>query len=211
MTRRPAPSGTGRSATRRSRQDPVQRREQLIGIGLEMLTRRPLHQITVDDVAAGAGISRSLLFHYFPTKRDYYAEVVRAASRRLLHAMWVREDSAGRAGTIEAILTEYLDFLERRHEPYLALLRSSGAEDWAREIFEETRAALAGKLIGALGIEQPSELERAAVTAWLSFAEELGLTWARHTIGDRAEVLRLLTGTLRRAVHLAGQRAESAR
>ena len=78
------------TATRRVRQDPHERRKQLIGIGLRMLTKRPLHQVTIDEVAAEAGISRSLLFHYFPTKRDYFTEVVRAAGRRLLRAMFAR-------------------------------------------------------------------------------------------------------------------------
>ena len=34
----------------------------------------------IDEVARRAGISRSLLFHYFATKREYYTAVTRAAA-----------------------------------------------------------------------------------------------------------------------------------
>ncbi|MBD8507240.1 TetR/AcrR family transcriptional regulator [Hoyosella sp. G463] len=165
-----------------------------------MLTRRPLHQITIDEVAVAAGISRSLLFHYFPTKRDYYAAVIRAASKRLLRAA----RQAGTATTIEDMLDGYLAFIERRHQPYVALFQSSGSEDWIREILAETRAALVDQIIGLLDLrEPPSELLRAGIGAWLSFAEELALTWARTSTGTRPAILAMLEDSLRAVVRSA--------
>lgn len=189
--------------TRRVRQDPAERRKQLIGIGLRMLTRRPLHQITIDEVAAEAGISRSLLFHYFPTKRDYYAEVVRAAARRMLRAAF----PAGRdePSELEDVVDGYLSFIERRHELYVGLFRGATADDWVREIVLETRATMVRQLLTALRIDEPTELVRAAVAAWLSFAEELCLDWAQHAVGTRDQVLELLRGGLLAVVDLAQQ------
>ena len=114
----------------RVRRTAEDRRKQLLGIGLKMLTARPIHQITVDEVAAEAGISRGLLFHYFPTKQDYHAEVVRAASRRLLRG-------AG-SGTVEGIVTGYVEFIERRREQYIGLFRAAGQDAWVREIRDAT-------------------------------------------------------------------------
>lgn len=187
------------AAQRRTRQRPDERRTQLIGIGLEMLTTRPLHQITIDEVAAKAAISRSLLFHYFPTKRDYYAEVVRAGSRRLLRAT----RGEGDGGSIDTLVDGFLGFIERRHEPYIALFRSAGADDWVHEIFRDTRAALTDQVLTALAIEQPSELVRAAVGAWLAYAEELALDWAQHHTGSHERIHALLTGALDHIVRLA--------
>ena len=56
------------------------RRAQLVQIGLELLPTTPVQELTIDEVARRAGISRSLLFHYFDTKRDYYTAVTRAAA-----------------------------------------------------------------------------------------------------------------------------------
>ena len=48
-----------------------ERRRQLLGIGLKMLTERPIQDVALDAVAEEAGISRGLLFHYFPSKTAY--------------------------------------------------------------------------------------------------------------------------------------------
>src|SRR4051812_41198050 len=75
--------GVETSDGRRRRLSAEDRRKQLVGIGLMMLRTQPIHELSIDAVAAEAGISRGLLFHYFPTKRDFYVEVMSAAGRRL--------------------------------------------------------------------------------------------------------------------------------
>ena len=68
----------------RTRLEPEARRAQLVELGLRMLDSRPLDQVTTDAVAAAAGISRALVFHYFPTKRDFHVAVAEAAGEELL-------------------------------------------------------------------------------------------------------------------------------
>ncbi|HEX6420373.1 MAG TPA: helix-turn-helix domain-containing protein [Acidimicrobiales bacterium] len=75
----------------RTRLDPERRRAQLVDLGRRMLSSRPLDQVAIDDIAAEAGISRGLLFHYFPTKRDFHVAVARSAAHDLL----ARIDAAG--------------------------------------------------------------------------------------------------------------------
>src|SRR4051812_42632440 len=77
--RRPPAAGWRRDVTaaRRSAGD---RRAQLVEIGLELLPTTPVQELTIDEVARRAGISRSLLFHYFATKREYYTAVTQAAA-----------------------------------------------------------------------------------------------------------------------------------
>src|SRR5438093_1906713 len=108
----------------RVRRTAADRRKQLIGIGLELLIDRPFHQFTIDDVAAKAGISRSLLFHYFPSKRDYYMAVVRAAMRRMLRATRA-EPGTPAEDQLAAIIGGYASFIQRRRAPYVALFRGT--------------------------------------------------------------------------------------
>src|SRR3982750_424003 len=68
----------------RLRRSAGDRRAQLVQIGLELLPTTPVQELTIDEVARRAGISRSLLFHYFATKRDYSPAVPRAAADLLL-------------------------------------------------------------------------------------------------------------------------------
>ena len=177
------------------------RRKQLIGIGLRMLTERPIHQVTVDEVAAEAGISRSLLFHYFPTKQEYYAEVVRASSRRLLRAL--RHDPAlDPDEAVRAALGGYARFILRRREPYLSVFR--GGNDWTRAIHDETRDAIAAVLLAALRTPAGGG-PGLAVSAWLAFAEELCLTWSGRAEADAVELTELLAGSLRHLVASTSQ------
>ncbi len=188
------------AGTQRTRLEASDRRRQLIGIGLQLLATRPIHQITVDEVAATAGISRSLLFHYFPTKQDYYAAVVRAASRRLLRQ--IAPDPHGPPGTrIHTIVSDYVRYIERRREPYMALFRSPGVDDWVRSIHEDTQEALARKVIDALGQLPPSDAVELVVRAWWSFAEELAISWTGR---DPDDLVTLLVETLHRVIDAAG-------
>ena len=59
-------------AVKRTRLDPAQRRAQLIDLGARMLAERPLEQISVEDIADQAGVSRGLLFHYFASKSEFH-------------------------------------------------------------------------------------------------------------------------------------------
>ena len=55
------------SAPVRRRLSASDRRRQLVSIGLAKIVETPIQDLSLDDVAAEAGISRGLLFHYFPT------------------------------------------------------------------------------------------------------------------------------------------------
>src|SRR3954462_2844893 len=79
MTGRPR-EGTSAPGPARLRRTAGDRRAQLVQIGLELLPTTPVQELTIDEVARRAGISRSLLFHYFDTKRDYHPAVPRAAA-----------------------------------------------------------------------------------------------------------------------------------
>src|SRR5512135_3525874 len=68
----------------RARLDVDERRAQLLALGLELFSERAYDAISIDEIALAAGISKGLLYHYFPTKRDFYAAAIREASRQLL-------------------------------------------------------------------------------------------------------------------------------
>ncbi|MGQ0839739.1 TetR/AcrR family transcriptional regulator [Actinokineospora sp.] len=180
-----------RTRLRRSAED---RRGQLIGIGLRMLTVRPIHQITVDEVAAEAGISRSLLFHYFPTKHDYYVEVVRAASRRLLRAARPSADDPPES-RVRTIVEGYMGFIARRRSQYIGLFRA-GPDDWVREIHDDTQDALTVRIVEALGLCGQRETVELAIRAWWAFVEELTIEWTGRGRTDRDGLIALALSTL---------------
>jgi AcrR family transcriptional regulator len=158
------------------------RRRQLVGIGLEMLTKRPIHDVSVDEVAAQAGISRGLLFHYFPTKRDFYVAVMSAAGRRLLRQ--TRPDpSLPPDQQLRAMLTAYVAFVERRRESYISFVRgAAGGDDFVVEVYDETRAALTARVLETLGAgdvaADAASPVRMLVHAWFAYVEDLAIEWS---------------------------------
>ena len=55
------------------RLQPQQRREHLLDTAAAMFAEQPYDDVMIQDIAARAGVSRALMYHYFSTKRDVYA------------------------------------------------------------------------------------------------------------------------------------------
>lgn len=194
----------------RTRLTADERRRQLVGIGLQLLITTPIHQLSLDTVAERAGISRSLLFHHFPTKNAYYAAVVRAAFRRLLRATRPAPDTPD-AERVPRMVAGLVAFIDRRREPYLALVRGAGVGDpTVRRIVEDARAELAARWTGALAATRAAagapvadeEFLRMSVQGWLAYAEEMALSWTADPERDRGALVVLLTAALDRLTTL---------
>ncbi|HET7668329.1 MAG TPA: TetR/AcrR family transcriptional regulator [Mycobacterium sp.] len=70
----------------RRRLSPDDRRNELLTLGAEVFGQRPYDEVRIDEIAERAGVSRALMYHYFPDKRTFFAAVVRAEGRRLFEA-----------------------------------------------------------------------------------------------------------------------------
>ncbi|MBJ7337420.1 MAG: TetR/AcrR family transcriptional regulator [Mycolicibacterium sp.] len=73
------------SSTRR-RLSPQDRRNELLTLGAEVFGQRPYDEVRIDEIAERAGVSRALMYHYFPDKRAFFAAVVRNEGERLFEA-----------------------------------------------------------------------------------------------------------------------------
>ncbi|MFE7338899.1 MULTISPECIES: TetR/AcrR family transcriptional regulator, partial [Streptomyces] len=60
-----------------------ERRQQLIGVALDLFSRRSPEDVSIDEIAAAAGISRPLVYHYFPGKQSLYEAALRRAADEL--------------------------------------------------------------------------------------------------------------------------------
>lgn len=185
-----------------SRLAPQERRRQLVGIGLALLAVKPIQQLTVEEVARTAGISRNLLFHYFASKREFYAEVVAAACRRLLRATRTDPDVAP-GQRLTALVDGYVAFVERHPQSYASVVRAAGGDDWVRDIWSDTRTKLADTVLGLLGRADAPPMLRQAVRGWLSLLQELALAWAAEPTVSRAALVGLLTDALHAVAALA--------
>lgn len=70
----------------RRRLSPDDRRTELLALGAQAFGQRPYDEVRIDEIAARAGVSRALMYHYFPDKRAFFAEVIRNEGERLFEA-----------------------------------------------------------------------------------------------------------------------------
>jgi AcrR family transcriptional regulator len=157
---------------KRRRLPPEERRRQLVAIGLQELATRPIHALSIDRVADIAGISRSLLFRYFPTKQDYYVAIVGSASRRLLRAA---VPAPGDPDPLRAILQAFVSFIDRHGDNYQTFFHGGyGSDPQIREIHGSMKNTLVDRVISALGCADGS-LTRMRLRGWWSLVESLAI------------------------------------
>jgi AcrR family transcriptional regulator len=183
---------------KRVRLSPAARRAQLIELGVEMLATRTLDELSVEDIAQEAGISRGLLFHYFSSKQEFHTEVVRAAAHELLR----RTEPDPSLAPVEALrgsLTAFVEYVEENPDNYTSLVRGAASGDTEmRAIFDDTRARLAGRVIamvGDMGLAMGPRAEL-AVHGWVAFAEACVIGWLGSPAVGRDQLLDLLTKAL---------------
>ena len=176
----------------RLRRSAGDRRAQLVQIGLELLPTTPVQELTIDEVARRAGISRSLLFHYFATKREYYTAVTRAAADFMLEHL-LPPPGASREEQVTGMLDRYVGWVETFRESHLAFVRGAGGGDpWVAEVYEDTREQLVQVALTALELPDDAH-RRQLVLAWFAFTEDLVVQWTREPTMTRDELLAVVT------------------
>src|SRR5215470_17009965 len=68
----------------RSRLSPNQRREQLLDAGEEVLLAHSYDELSLEEVARRSGVSRALVYHYFPGKKELFSAIWKRAHDELL-------------------------------------------------------------------------------------------------------------------------------
>ena len=182
------------------------RRAQLVAIGLELLPTTPVQELTIDEVARRAGISRSLLFHYFATKSEFYTAVLHAAAD-LLRDHVVPRPGTPLAGQLPGMLDRFVSWVETYRDGHLAFVRGASAGDPAiAEVYARTREQLVEVALAAVPLPDGPR-QRQLVRSWFAFTEDLVLQWTQEPTMTRAELLALLADVLTRLAVRAGESA----
>jgi len=169
----------------RSRLDVDARRRQLLALGTALFGSRPYDEVSIDEVARTAGISKGLLYHYFPTKRDFYVATVREAAAELVARTKRPEQMMDPLERLRTGLDAFFDYVAEHGTAYENLLRSGiGSDTEVAAILDETRETFSTRLIEKLAVRD--DLGRLALRGWVGFVEAATLGW----LGSRDRVSR---------------------
>lgn len=157
------------------RLDAEARRIQLIDAGVALARTTPVPQLTHERLAAEVGVSKGLLFHYFPTRDELHAAIVQHTADKLLASLAANPDGAP-FDQLGGGLDTFIEFIEEHRSSYVSLARGS-SNSRLLEIFEDTRMAIVDLIADRLGIVERTGLVVLAIRGWVAFAEEVILAW----------------------------------
>ena len=60
-----------------------ERRQQLLEMGANLFARHSFAELSMAQIAREAGISKALLYHYFPSKRDFFVATLQEGVEQL--------------------------------------------------------------------------------------------------------------------------------
>jgi AcrR family transcriptional regulator len=196
--------------TVRSRLEVDERRAQLVSLGIDLFASHAYDELSVDELARVAGISKGLLYHYFPTKRDFYVATVREAARQLVERTEMPAEMPPEE-RLRAGLDAYLDYVEAHGPAYASLMRGGvGSDAEVTRVIEDTRTLMCDRLLRELPSDPSSGPEstpvlRVAVRGWLGFCEATSLEWVERRAVSKETIRALMQEVLIMTVPMAAR------
>ncbi len=208
MPPRPAPRRAPRAPVRpRVRRGAEERRAQLLALARRTFSDRSYDEVSIDDLAREARISKGLLYHYFPTKRDLYVAGLREIAGELVTAVTSIPADLPPIERARAALDAYLDHITLHAKAFVSLMRGGiGSDPEVADVVEGVRRRMFESFITEspftrlLGGEPRFEL---AVRGWIGFVESASIDWCANPRLPRAELRELLVAVLFEALRLS--------
>ncbi|MFE9255410.1 TetR/AcrR family transcriptional regulator [Streptomyces sp. NPDC006879] len=188
MTRTEA-AATARAYRRMSVEE---RRTQLLDAALALFAVRAPKDVSLDDVAEAAGVSRPLVYRYFPGgKQQLYEAALRSAADELL-LCFAEPQQGPLTRRLSRALDRYLAFVDGHGTGFSALLQGGSVAETSRTTatVDEVRRRAAGQVLMHLQVEQPRARLRMMVRTWIAAVEAASLIWLDEGKQPAVEELR---------------------
>ena len=157
-----------------------ERRSQIVAAGKALFTKHAYEEISMRQIAETAGISKPLLYHYFPSKIDLFKAAV-AESAAELQSVIEPVGPGAPAEKLAASLDAYLGWIEQNAVTWTKLMQSAATLPEAREMVEGFRAqTMEMVLVRLSGRRKPRPALRAAISGWLGYMDATIIDWTQH-------------------------------
>lgn len=172
-----------------------ERRRQLLARATELFATHGYDELSMAKIAREAGVSKPLLYHYFPNKRELFEAVLGQAAEE--HLTRIRTDETlPPVEQLTAALTAFLAWIDDNKGAYEKLMRSAGIPE-VRELIDRVREDTAQQILRGLHPDGPPPPKlRAAVRGWLWYMDGVNMDWVLEGDLTRDDVHGLLIGSL---------------
>jgi AcrR family transcriptional regulator len=186
------------------RMPPAERREQLIDCALAIAAREGHENLAFEAVANRAGVTRNLVYHYFPGGKQQLLEASVHRAGEELSSGWITDPEMPLGERLAANLNRMMDHAAEPTDAWQLYRQGRGSVDPVLlEIAGSYRERVIGNIaLNQTGTAEPPPLVRIALDGFLAYVE----TVIESAIEDdipRDQVIALVGGTLSSAMNAA--------
>ncbi|WP_031505924.1 TetR/AcrR family transcriptional regulator [Streptomyces megasporus] len=156
-----------------------ERRGQLITTALVLFAHNAPEDVSLDDVAAAAGVSRPLVYRYFPGGKQQLYEAALGSAADELRQCFAEPQTGPLSRRLSRALDRYLAFVDGHDAGFAALLQGGSVAETSRTdaIVDGVRRAAAEQILLHLGAREPGPRLRMMVRTWIAAVEAASLIW----------------------------------
>jgi AcrR family transcriptional regulator len=184
-----------------------ERRRQVVEAGSKIFAEHAFEEISMRQIAEAAGISKPLLYHYFPSKLELFKAAVAERASELQRLI----EPTGEGTPFEQLtrsLDAYLGWIESNSRAWTKLMRSAATVPEAVELVEAFRTQTLEQLLVRLtGRRKPRPVLRNALKGWLGYVDAAILDWIEAGDPTRDQVRDLIIAAFGAAL-MAAQHAD---
>jgi AcrR family transcriptional regulator len=182
-----------------------ERRRQLLDAGAELFAKHSFEEISMRELAEAAGVSKPLLYHYFPSKIDLFKAAVSEKAEELQRLIEPSSDGPA-IEQLSQVLDSYLAWIEDNAQTWSKLLQSAATLPEARELVEGFRQRTMDLILAQLTEgRKPRPALRIAIKGWLGYMDAAILDWSESKDLPRAKLRELLLAAFGAALMAARQ------
>jgi AcrR family transcriptional regulator len=183
---------------------PAKRREQLIGSALAIAAQEGHENLAFEKVANRAGVTRNLVYHYFPGGRQQLLEAAVHRAGEHLSSGWVTDPKVPLGERLATNLNRMMDHAAEPTDAWLLYRQGRGSVDPSLlEIAGLYRERMIDNIaLNQLGTTDPPPIVRIALDGFVAYVETVIEAATEEEI-SRDQVLQLVGGTLMSAMNAA--------
>lgn len=179
-----------------------QRRGKLLEAARSLIMERGYGELTMERIGSRAGVSKALVYHHFPHRREVYLAVLAGERSRMVERLAPAIAYGDRETRVRSGVRAYLELLEEYGDGYAQLFRNPIAHDpelsaSLTELRDGVAEMIAGFIAGDVGLPVSAvRLPARAVVGTMEGAAD----WFVRTPADHRPSLDALTDLLSRLI-----------
>jgi AcrR family transcriptional regulator len=182
-----------------------ERRRQLLDAGTRLFAEHAFEEISMRQIGEAAGVSKALVYHYFPSKTALFRAAVEEATTELRAVVGPTGDGTA-LEQLERSLDAYLGWIEANGQAWARFIQSTGIRSEGQGVIDDFRTRTTETVLAAVtGGREPRPAVRMAVKGWLGYLDAAIYDWVGAGDLSRDQVRQLLLGAFGAALAGAGQ------